>query len=129
MTLFKKLPLQLAIASTLAASATAIAAEQNTEDTAKDIEVIKAIGAIQVIEDIIRETQEKDLTPEDKLDLTKKLMFAMIDVSKHHLNNYYGKKVYNIRGIDNPRKGMEDVKIDGNVLEGIIGYEGNDLLK
>ena len=39
------------------------------------------------------------------------------------------KKVYNIRGIDNPRKGMEDVKIGGNVLEGIIGYEGNDLLK
>ena len=95
----------------------------------KDIEIIKAMGAIRVIEDIIRETQEKDLTPEDKLDLTKKLMFAMIDVSKHHLNNYYGKKVYNIRGIDNPRKGMEDVKIGGNVLEGIIGYEGNDLLK
>jgi len=53
----------------------------------------------------------------------------MIDISKYHLNNYYGKKVYNIRGIDNPRKGMEDVKIGGNVLEGIIGYEGNDLLK
>jgi hypothetical protein len=95
----------------------------------KDIEIIKAIGAIKTIESIIREVQEKDLTPEDKLDLTKKLMFAMIDVSKHHINKYYGKKVYNIRGIDNPRKGMEDVKIGGNVLDGVIGYEGNDLLK
>jgi hypothetical protein len=24
---------------------------------------------------------------------------------------------------------MEDVKIGGNVLDGVIGYEGNDLLK
>ena len=95
----------------------------------KDIEIIKAIKAIGDLEDMIREVQEKDLTPEDKLDLTKKFMFAMIDISKYHLNSYYGKKVYNIRGIDNPRKGMEDVKIGGNVLEGIIGYEGNDLLK
>ena len=95
----------------------------------KDIELIKAIKAIGDLEDMIREVQEKDLTPEDKLDLTKKFMFAMIDISKYHLNSYYGKKVYNIRGIDNPRKGMEDVKIGGNVLEGIIGYEGNDLLK
>ena len=44
----------------------------------KDIEIIKAIKAIGDLEDMIREVQEKDLTPEDKLDLTKKFMFAMM---------------------------------------------------
>ena len=59
---------------------------------------------------MIREVQEKDLTPEDKLDLTKKFMFAMIDISKYHLNSYYGKKVYNIRGIDNQEKAWRMLK-------------------
>ncbi|MBD56944.1 hypothetical protein [uncultured Pseudoalteromonas sp.] len=44
MTLFKKVPLQLAIASTLATSVTAIAAEQTTENTAQDVEVISVTG-------------------------------------------------------------------------------------
>lgn len=61
MKLFNKLPLQLAIASTLATSVTAIAVEKNAVNTAKDIEVISVTGTRRSLRSIAQSTVPVDL--------------------------------------------------------------------
>ena len=88
MTLFKKLPLQLAIASTLAASATAIAAEQNTEDTAKDIEVISVTGTRRSLRSLSESTVPVDLLTSRDLASTGQLEISQVLASQLPSFNY-----------------------------------------
>ncbi|RZF91952.1 TonB-dependent receptor [Pseudoalteromonas sp. CO302Y] len=88
MALFNKLPLQLAIASTLAASVTAIAAEQPAENTAKDIEVISVTGTRRSLRSLSESTVPVDLLTSRDLASTGQLEISQVLASQLPSFNY-----------------------------------------
>ena len=88
MTFFKKVPLQLAIASTLAASVTAIAAEQTTDNTAQDVEVISVTGTRRSLRSISESTVPVDLLTSRDLSSTGQLDMSQVLASQLPSFNY-----------------------------------------
>ncbi len=88
MALLNKLPLQLAIASTLATSVTAIAAEQPTENTAKDIEVISVTGTRRSLRSLSESTVPVDLLTSRDLASTGQLEISQVLASQLPSFNY-----------------------------------------
>ncbi len=88
MALFNKLPLQLAIASALAASVTAIAAEQPAENTAKDIEVISVTGTRRSLRSLSESTVPVDLLTSRDLASTGQLEISQVLASQLPSFNY-----------------------------------------
>ncbi|MBE0376129.1 TonB-dependent receptor plug domain-containing protein [Pseudoalteromonas prydzensis] len=88
MKLFNKLPLQLAIASTLATSVTAIAVEQNAVNTAKDIEVISVTGTRRSLRSIAQSTVPVDLLTSRDLATTGQLEISQVLAAQLPSFNY-----------------------------------------
>ena len=88
MTFFKKVPLQLAIASTLATSVTAIAAEQTTDNTVQDVEVISVTGTRRSLRSISESTVPVDLLTSRDLSSTGQLDMSQVLASQLPSFNY-----------------------------------------
>lgn len=88
MKLFNKLPLQLAIASTLATSVTAIAVEKNAVNTAKDIEVISVTGTRRSLRSIAQSTVPVDLLTSRDLATTGQLEISQVLAAQLPSFNY-----------------------------------------
>ncbi|WP_404936305.1 TonB-dependent receptor plug domain-containing protein [Pseudoalteromonas sp. SG44-8] len=88
MKLFNKLPLQLAIASTLATSATAIAVEQTADTTAQDIEVISVTGTRRSLRSLSESTVPVDLLTSRDLATTGQLEISQVLAAQLPSFNY-----------------------------------------
>ncbi|KKL65390.1 hypothetical protein LCGC14_2155460, partial [marine sediment metagenome] len=88
MKLFNKLPLQLAIASTLATSVTAIAVEQTADTTAQDIEVISVTGTRRSLRSIAESTVPVDLLTSRDLATTGQLEISQVLAAQLPSFNY-----------------------------------------
>ncbi|MFY8325547.1 TonB-dependent receptor plug domain-containing protein [Pseudoalteromonas sp. ZZD1] len=88
MTFFKKLPLQLAIASTLGASVTAIAAEQTVDTTAQEVEVISVTGTRRSLRSIAQSTVPVDLLTSRDLATTGQLEISQVLAAQLPSFNY-----------------------------------------
>ncbi|NMM41749.1 TonB-dependent receptor plug domain-containing protein [Pseudoalteromonas arctica] len=88
MKLFNKLPLQLAIASTLATSATAIAVEQTADTTAQDIEVISVTGTRRSLRSIAESTVPVDLLTSRDLATSGQLEISQVLAAQLPSFNY-----------------------------------------
>ncbi|MDN3376920.1 MULTISPECIES: TonB-dependent receptor [unclassified Pseudoalteromonas] len=88
MTFFKKLPLQLAIATTLGASVTAIAAEQIVDTTAQEVEVISVTGTRRSLRSIAQSTVPVDLLTSRDLATTGQLEISQVLAAQLPSFNY-----------------------------------------